>query len=240
MENKFQLLIERLLPKLSKTETIDPSHDGGHVQRVLNIAIKIAETEHADMEVIIPAAIFHDSFIYQKNDERNKFATEKSSEFAKEVLEEIIDFPKHKIPHVVMCILECSYSKGIFPSTLESKILQDADRLEATGAISIMRTFSSGGQMGLPFYNPEDPFRENSDPLNTEFSLDLLYRRLFLVTAGMNTETARIMAQRRHEFLKVFENELRVELGETGVWEVPPTDEEKRNGWYARRHNFMD
>lgn len=236
---KNQSLIDELLPKLVKVEITDPSHDGNHVQRVLNMAVKIAQKENADMEVIIPAAIFHDAIIYQKNDERSKFATEKSSEFAKEVLEGIKDFPKHKIPHIMMCILECSYSKGIKPSTLESKILQDADRLEATGAISLMRTFSSGGQMGLPFYNPEDPFRENSDPLNTEFSLDLLYRRLFLVTEGMHTETARTIAQRRHEFLKVFEDELRIELGETGVWKAPPTDEEKRNEWYVRRHDFM-
>ncbi|HEY5589118.1 MAG TPA: HD domain-containing protein [Candidatus Paceibacterota bacterium] len=212
------MLIDKLLLKLVKTEIIDPSHDGNHVQRVLNMAVKITQKENADMEVIIPAAIFHDAVIYQKNDERNKIATEKSSEFAKKVLEEITDFPKHKISHVMDCILECSYSKGMKPSSLESAILQDADRLEATGAISIMRTFSSGGQMGLPFYNPEDPFRENSDPSNTEFGLDLLYKRLYLVSEGMNTETAKRIAIRRHKFLKTFEKELRIELEEMGVY----------------------
>ena len=226
---KEKLLIERLLPHLAKTGPKDPSHDGNHVQRVLNMAIMIAEKEKADIEVVIAAAIFHDAFIYRKDDERNKFATDESAAYAKKVLDEIPEFPKHKIPHVLMCILECSFSKGIHPSTLESGILQDADRLEATGAIALMRTFSSGGQMDKPFYNPEDPFRENSSPSRTDFNLDLLYKRLYLVTEGMNTKTAKKIALRRHEFLKTFENELRIELGETSVWKMPISEEERKS-----------
>ena len=116
--------------------------------------------------------------------------------------------------------MECSYSKGTFPGSLESKILQDADRLEATGAIAIMRTFSSGGQMERPFYNPKDPFREESDPTGVNFSLDLFFKRLYLVSEGMHTKTARTIAMRRHEFLKQFEAELRLELSESGVYSL--------------------
>lgn len=238
MQEKFKKLLDSLLLKLTPSKT-DIAHDGTHVQRVINMAILIAEKEHADLEVVIPAAVFHDAVTFRKDDERNKYAPEKSAEFAKAVLQDEKEYPRHKIHHVMLCITECSYSRGIAPSTLESKILQDADRLEATGAIAIMRTFSSGGQMERPFYNPEDPFREDSSPSGTDFSLDLLYKRLFLVCDGMHTATAKSIALRGQEFLKMFEDELRIELGETGVWKQPPSNESKRSEWYQRRHGWM-
>ena len=197
----------------------DPSHDEGHVLRVLNMARKIGETELADLEVLIPAAIFHDAVVFTKNDPRSKEATSESAAYAKKILEKKSTYPKNKIPRVVSCILECSYSKGLSPSSLESKILQDADRLEATGAISLMRTFSSGGQMNTPFYNPHDPFCETgANPNHCSHGLDLLYQRLYKVCDGMHTKTAKIIAERRHKFLKEFELELKIELCETAVW----------------------
>ena len=96
--------------------------------------------------------------------------------------------------------------------------MQDADRLEATGAISIMRTFTSGGQMNRNLYNPNDPFRESSAPENFTFSLDLFYKRLLLVEATMHTDFARAIAKRRTEFLKSFLSEFREELTEAGVY----------------------
>ena len=99
---------------------------------------------------------------------------------------------------------------------LESKILQDADRLEATGAISIMRTFSSGGQMNRPFYDPADPFCRNGT-VAFRSDLDLFYRRLLVVEKGMHTPYARKIARRRTLFLKQFLRELKMELKESKV-----------------------
>jgi uncharacterized protein len=127
---------------------------------------------------------------------------------------------------VINCILECSYSKGLKPSSLESEILQDADRLEATGAISLMRTFSSGGGMNTPLYNPHDPFcKTGKNPSDRSYSLDLLYKRLYKVRDGMYTKTAKTIAKRRHKFLEAFEAELKIELHETNCWQ--PTKEIK-------------
>ena len=83
---------------------------------------------------------------------------EESAEGAERILSNLDNYPEEKIDKVKTCIMECSFSKNLDPSSLESAILQDADGLEATGAISIMRTYSSTGQMERPFYNPEDPF----------------------------------------------------------------------------------
>ena len=87
---------------------------------------------------------------------------------------------------------------------LEAKILQDADRLEATGAISIMRTFSSTGQMRSPFYHAEDPFSEMRKPNAHEYGLDLFYTRLLLVEDMMHTTSAKMIASKRTAFLKLF------------------------------------
>lgn len=195
----------------------DPAHDFQHVYRVLVLAEKIAQAEGADMDVITPAALFHDVVVYQKNSVDSKKENDESADITIRVLQGIDGFPMDKVDRVAVCIRECSFSKRITPSSLESKVLQDADRLEATGAIAVMRTFSSGGQMQLPFYEPKDPFRDHSASVEFGSSLDLFYQRLLLVKECMHTEYAKKIANRRTEFLKYFLTELKIELAESGV-----------------------
>ncbi len=190
----------------------DVSHDFEHASRVLSNAEIIAKGENADLDIIVPAALFHDLVVYSKDHPDKHKSQEESAEAAEKILNEISSFPKDKIEKVKTCIFECSFTKGIVPELLESKIVQDADGLEATGAISIMRTYSSTGQMKRPFYNPEDPFCENRKPNEMSFALDLFYERLFKVIDRMHTKKARKIAQRRTEFLKKFLNELKLEL----------------------------
>lgn len=195
-----------------KIPDIDVSHDFEHALRVLSNAERIAKEEGGDFDIIIPAALFHDLIVYPKNHPDKHKSQEKSAESAGTILNFLGNFPKAKIEKVKTCIIECSFSKGIVPQLLESKILQDADKLEATGAISIMRTYSSTGQMKRPFYNSEDPFCENREPNASHFALDLFYERLLKVTDRMHTKTARKIAKRRTDFLKEFLNEFKLEL----------------------------
>lgn len=195
----------------------DPSHDFQHILRVTNMAQKIAEIEGADLDVVIAAALFHDSVVYPKNSPQSKNETEESAEYVEEVLKSFYEYPQDKIEKVKTCIRQCSFSKGIIPDLLEAKILQDADRLEATGAISIMRTFSSGGQMNRQFYLPEDPFHEKSGLVPFSSNLELFYKRLLVVEKGMYTELAKKIAKRRTEFLEAFLAEFRLELEESGI-----------------------
>jgi uncharacterized protein len=195
-----------------KIPTSDVSHDFEHALRVLSNAEKINKKENGDLEIVVPAALFHDLVVYPKNHPDKHRSQEESAKATAGILKEIDGFSEEKIEKVKTCILECSFSKGIIPKLLESKILQDADGLEATGAISIMRTFASTGQMKRPFYHSADPFCRHREPDAAKFALDLFYERLLKVAERMHTETARKIAKRRTEFLEQFLEELKLEL----------------------------
>ncbi len=195
-----------------KISDIDASHDFYHAQRVLTNAEMIAHKEKADMDIIVPAALFHDLIVYPKNHPNRHLSQEESALAAQKILEKLPHYPKKKIEAVKTCILECSFTKGIIPNLLESKILQDSDGLEATGAISIMRTYSSTGQMKRPFYNAEDPFCTKREPDSKKYALDLFYTRLLKVEGRMHTKTAKQIAKHRTAFLKTFLKEFKLEL----------------------------
>lgn len=192
----------------------DPSHDIYHTLRVLKNAEFIASKENGDLDIIIPSALFHDIICYPKDSEKSKYSSVESADFAASILETIPDYPKDKISKVHTSIRECSFSKGIIPELLEGKILQDADRLEATGAISIMRTFASAGLMNSKLYNFDDPFCMERDPDSLNYALDLFYNRLLIVKDVMHTETAKSIAERRTKILYDFLNSLEEELYE--------------------------
>jgi uncharacterized protein len=190
----------------------DPSHDFEHALRVLSNSERISKEEKGDFDIIVPAALFHDLVVYPKNHPDKNKSQEESARVTEEILRTLSLFPKDKIEKVKTCIKECSFSNKIIPDLLESRILQDADRLEATGAIAIMRTYSSTGQMKRPFYNSRDPFCKNRKPDALKFALDLFYERLLKVTGRMHTKTARKIAKRRTKFLINFLKEFKLEL----------------------------
>lgn len=190
----------------------DPSHDINHVLRVLAISEKIATVEKADFDVIVPSAIFHDVISYPKNHHKRLHSSKESAEFAKRILKNIESFPEDKIGKVYESINLCSFTKGLQPNFLEGKILQDADSLEATGAVSIMRTFSSAGIMNKTFYNISDPFCKKRKPDDNKYALDLFFTRLLVVQSRLHTKTAKNIAKNRANFLKAFLEELKVEL----------------------------
>lgn len=195
-----------------KINSKDPSHDFQHTYRVLSNAEKISQKEGGDLDIIIPAALFHDLIVYPKDHPKRSDSQNESANNTEKILKEIKEYPKEKIELVKSAILECSFSQNHSPSSLESSILQDADKLESTGVISIMRTFSSTGQMGRPFYNPLDPFCENRKPESKKFALDLFYNRLLLAKDRMNTNTAKKLSNERHKALIIFLEELKKEI----------------------------
>lgn len=195
----------------------DLSHDFGHIYRVMKLAVKIAIAEKADLDIIVPAALFHDIFVY-KGTARYALEHRESAQFARETLLKLNGYPKEKIDEVVYAIQVCSFSKGITPKLLEAKILQDSDMLESTGAISIMRTFGSSMPMHMvAFYDLNDPFCRNRKPNSRRYSLDLFFTRLLKVDKRMHTEIARKMAAKRTKFLKRFLSEVRQEIDEASA-----------------------
>ena len=196
----------------SKIDGDDLSHDLNHAFRVLSTAEKIAIEEKADLDVIVPAALFHDIINYPKNDPRRMQGADESAETTRNILESIKEYPKEKVGKVVTAIKSCSFSKGIITDLLEAKILQEADGLEATGVISIMRTFASTGSMKRMFYNIDDPFAKNRKPDDMKYALDLFFTRLLKVKERMHTESAKKIAERRTAFLEKFLQEFESEL----------------------------
>jgi uncharacterized protein len=208
------------LIKIAETKQVkdDPSHDFQHILRVLSLAEAIGQKERADMDVLVPAALFHDIVVYPKNSPKSKNESDESAAVARQILSKVKGYPSSKIPRVEEAIRQCSFEKKIIPESLESRILQDADGLEATGAISIMRTFSSGGQMNRPFYDPKDPFCKDGS-VAFRSGLDLFYRRLLIIRERMHTRYARKLALRRTKFLRAFLAEFKTELKESGVYQ---------------------
>jgi uncharacterized protein len=191
----------------------DVSHDFSHTYRVLKLAKRIGLAEGADLDIVVPAALFHDVIVY-KGTRKQGDEHKESARMAKRVLSSIREYPKQKIKDVVYSISVCSFSRNVKPHLLEAKVLQDADLLESTGAISIMRTFASASSMGKEFYNLSDPFCAKRVPEPKKYALDLVVTRLLIAHKRMNTKTAKRMARKRAAFIGRFISELRLELKE--------------------------
>ncbi|MGB9693490.1 MAG: HD domain-containing protein [Fervidobacterium sp.] len=188
----------------------DPSHDFNHAMRVLGNAEMLGRIYHADMDVLVPAALFHDLIVYNKGSEKSKHEHEESAAKALQILKKLHYNPK-KLSAIKYAIEVCSYSKGIKPTTLEAKILQDADRIE-TGAIGIMRTFSSCGSMNRKLYDPVDPFLKKRKGDSSISGLDHLILKVAKIHEALNTKEAIKIAKKRERFVKKFIEELKLEL----------------------------
>src|SRR2546430_15505004 len=135
----------------------DAAHDEGHVRRVVANAKKLAEAEGADLAVVLPAAWLHDCVAIAKNSPERTSASRLAAERAGELLR-AAGYPAQHIPAIEHAIEAHSFSARVTPRTLEAKVVQDADRLEALGAVGIARTLMSGGADGTPFYDLSEPF----------------------------------------------------------------------------------
>lgn len=191
----------------------DPSHDINHIIRVVNNALFIAKHEWWDLEIIIPAAYFHDIVNYPKNDPRRSLSTDHSAELAKKLLEDLDGYPEEKIPEVQYCILHCSFTKNLDHDSLESKIIQDADLLESTGVISLMRTCASSGIMQRPLLDMKnDPLALTRIPEGHFSAYDLIQTRLLKVYDRMLTQTGKKLALSRHQFLYKIMDQIQHEI----------------------------
>lgn len=190
----------------------DVAHDYNHALRVLFNAEKIAKKEGWDLDIIVPAALFHDLVVYRKNELHKHKSQEESAEKAVGIMRSLGTFSEEKIEKIKISILDCSFSKGVMPHLPESKILQDADGLESTGLFFVMRTFSCTGQMQRSFYDLLDPFCSSRTPNSNDYAWDLIYERLPIIVDRMHTKTAKNIAKRRTNFLLKLLKEFKLEM----------------------------
>ena len=128
----------------------DSAHDFEHVMRVYKTAQKICTLEKANAKLVLSSALLHDIVSYPKSDKRSKLSPIQSAKKSEQILKKY-DFSKEEISIISDAICDHSFSQNITPRTLEGKILQDADRLDALGAIGIARVFATGGSLKRPF-----------------------------------------------------------------------------------------
>jgi uncharacterized protein len=204
------------LKKLEKTiknrlEKNDPAHDYDHIMRVLKNAKKIAKKEDVNLDVITAAVLLHDIVSYPKSDPRSMNSSTESAEESQKILRNY-NFTQDEINTISDAIRDHSFSRGVIPHTLEGKILQDADRLDALGAIGIARTFSVGGAEKRPFYYNKDPFCKKHYPDDKSWTVDHFYKKLLRLEKTMNTKSGREEARKRIKIMKKFLKELEKEI----------------------------
>lgn len=206
MQEMIKKKVKRML------EGRDPAHDFHHIMRVYKNAKLIGRREGTNMEILLPAVLLHDLVVYTKGSAKSSKSSDESADLAKNILQSY-GYPQDQINQICYCIRVHSYSKRLVPASLEGKILQDADRLDALGAIGIARTFSVGGSENRTFYNADDPFcRSDRDLDDMQWTLDHFQMKLLKLQDCMHTKTAKKIAQERTRFMILFIRQLQKEI----------------------------
>lgn len=189
----------------------DPSHDFLHILRVRKKCEEIGTQMGAKMDILIPAALLHDLVNVPKNHPQRAQAADLSAAAASKILNDL-GVSSTQIEAILTTIREHSFSAGRPPSSLESAILQDADRLDSIGAIGIARTFSCGTLLGSLFYHPSEPFAQNRSLADKNYMLDHFYVKLVKLADLMNTPPAQAEAKKRAELMHLFLEQLKTEI----------------------------
>lgn len=189
----------------------DPGHDLSHVERVIASCRQLGAAEGARLELLLPAAALHDLVNVPKNHPDRPRASELAAERARPLLQ-AAGYSEPEIAAIGTIIIEHSFSLGRRPSSPESALLQDADRLDALGAIGIMRCISCGAQMGASYYHPTDPFGTARALDDRAYSIDHFFVKLFQLPGLMNTTAGRSEAERRVAYMRGFLDEIAREI----------------------------
>jgi len=203
-------VLDSIKDEVIKIMNNDTAHDFDHVMRVYNNAQKIVKKENANPKLVLSAALLHDIVSYSKSSKRSKFSSIDSAKKSKIILKKY-GFTNDEIIVISDAIAEHSFSQNKIPQTLEGKILQDADRLDALGAIGIARVFATSGSLNRPFYNIDDPFCNKRNP-DEIWAVDHFFKKLLKLEFTMNTKSGKIEAKKRTKVLKVFLKQLKSEI----------------------------
>ncbi len=201
---KKNLIQDTILYVRVKFEKENSGHDWWHIYRVWKLALKIAKAENANLFYVEMAALLHDLDDWKLNIEGHQLNN------AEKWMQKL-EMQKEDIVAISKIIDEVSFKgAGVDTpaSTIEAKIVQDADRLDAIGAIGIARTFSYGGCKNRLIYDPEiepeqhidfESYKNSNAPTVNHF-----YEKLLLLKDRMHTKTAKELAEKRHHFLEIY------------------------------------
>lgn len=190
----------------SQFEGESTGHDWFHIERVWRNAKLISEKENCNKFVVELSALLHDiaDHKFVENSDEEALTRINSLLFQLDVDQKLID-------EVVFIVQNCSFKGGVAKNaitSIEGLIVQDADRLDAIGAIGIARTFAYGGKFGNEIYNPEvspQKFKSAKEYRDSRtHTVNHFYEKLLKLKEGMNTETGKLLAEERHNFMLKF------------------------------------
>ncbi len=188
-------------------------HDFAHVRRVHALCCRLAYMEQAPVlrPVLEAAALLHDiGREYERKDPAVDHAL-KSAELAEPILRKA-GFPVQHIPQVLQAIRAHRFSTKRMPESLEAMLLQDADWIDASGALGIATTFAYGGAHDRTLYHPDDPFAEDRALDDGTYSLDHFYTKILRLSDSLHTESAKAIARERSAFTRGYLEQMRKEM----------------------------
>ena len=207
----FMSLIEKTITFVKqKLENAESGHDWFHIERVYKNALLLAKNEKCDLQIVQLGALLHDIADSKFHPDASG-GDENIGPKTARIFLEAENVSEDIITHVVNIIENISFKGGNFEKkfkSIELDIVQDADRLDAIGAIGIARTFNYGGFKNRQIYNPEiipnlsmtkEEYKKSEAPTINHF-----YEKLLLLKDKMNTETGKKLAQDRHQFMELF------------------------------------
>ncbi|OZI34555.1 hydrolase [Bordetella genomosp. 10] len=203
----------RLIRLATASDDNDGAHDLNHLERVWSSARGIlASLPRADALVVMAACYLHDLVNLPKNHPERSSASRMSAQAAVARLS-ALDFPADRLAAVAHAIEAHSYSAGIAPETVEAKIVQDADRIDALGAVGLARMFHVGGQLGRALAHSADPLALRRDADDGRYTLDHIACKLLRLPATMQTEAGRALAEERARWVMAFRDQFAAEWG---------------------------
>jgi len=198
----YQRLADVLLAHVHP-ELGDGAHDLAHIQRVWRNVRAIQAKEGGDLELLLAATVLHDCVAVEKNAPLRSQASRLSAEKASSLLA-AMGWPLPRVEQVGHAIHAHSFSAAVEPLSLEARILQDADRLDAIGMIGVARCFHVSGRIGSALYDHHNPHALGRDYQDRRFAIEHFQTKLLALGAGFRTEEGARLAAIRHQRLQDF------------------------------------
>jgi uncharacterized protein len=205
---KLNVQFENFIKKEMK---FDSAHDLSHIKRVVKNGIEIAKKENAELNIVIPACWLHDCVNVEKTSKDRNKGSKLSADRAIEYLKEI-NYPEDFLDAIYHAIHAHSFSAKVETLTLEAMVVQDADRLDALGALGISRCLMYSASVNRQLYNVEDPFAKNRLLDDSNNAIDHFYTKLATLPATMKTGYGKNIADSRWEYIQGFINQLSKEI----------------------------
>jgi len=189
----------------------DAAHDLEHIKRVVSNAKDICIKEGGELAIVLPAAWLHDCINVPKTSELRAQGSKLSADKAIEYLKEI-SYPQEFLGDIHHAVHAHSFSANIETNTLEARIVQDADRIDALGALGLARCLMYSASKNRPLYDSSDPFASKRELDEDKFAIDHFYTKLLKLPNSTKTEHGKRLANKRCEFLLVFLKTLKEEI----------------------------